>query len=218
MSRADLDRQLTALRVDISSLEMFVDDLLQRALASVSDGDAYHARIALNREEEFDRTYSAIEERTIDLLTLQQPVLAADLRLLVGGLVVAQRLQRVGHGAFGVARLAIDLAGFATKETTLPALLELGQEARQMLHDAVTAFVQNNVAVAQQVITRDQTADTHYRALRDDLLRSLSQVGTHLETDEFTHRRLTYWLWIGHKLERVADHAVVIAKRVQQLQ
>jgi len=218
MSREDLDRQLTALRADISALETFVDDLLQRALSSVSEGDAYNARIALNREEEFDRTYSAIEERTIDLLTLQQPVLAADLRLLVGSLVVAQRLQRVGHGAFGVARLATDLAGFATKETTLPALFELGQEARQMLHDAVTAFVQNNVVMAQQVIASDQAADTHYRTLRDDLLQSLSQVGTQLDSDEFTHRRLTFWLWIGHKLERVADHAVVIARRVQQLQ
>ncbi len=218
MPRADLDRQLIALRSDISLLETFVDDLLQRALESVAEGDAYNARIALNREEEFDRTYSAVEDRTVDLLTLQQPVLASDLRLLVGSLVVAQRLQRVGHGAFGVARLAIDLAGFATKETTLPALLELGQAARQMLQDAVAAFVQNDAALAQQVVARDQDTDTRYRTLRDHLLQSLSQVGTHLETDEFTHRRLTFWLWIGHKLERVADHAVVIARRVQQMQ
>lgn len=218
MSRTDFDRQLLALRTDITSLEAFVDDLLQRALSSVQDGDAYQARMALSREDEFDRTSGAIEEHTIDLLTLQQPVLAGDLRLLVGGLVVAQRLQRVGHGAFGSARLAIDLAGFSSKDTTSPELLALGQDARQMLGDAVTAFVKGDLALAQKVIEHEASIDARYRTLRDNLLQALSQAGGQQEADEFTHRRLTFWLWIAHKLERVADHAVVIAKRVRQMQ
>jgi phosphate transport system protein len=218
MSRTDFDRQLLALRADITALAAFVDDLLQRALASVQEGDAYQARLALSREDEFDRTSGAIEERTIDLLTLQQPVLAGDLRLLVGGLIVAQRLQRVGHGAFGTARLAIDLAGFSSKDTTSSELLALGQAVRHMLSSAVTAFVQGDLTLAQKVIEHESSIDARYRALRDDLIHALSQAGGSLEADEFIHRRLTFWLWIAHKLERVADHAVVIAKRAQQMQ
>jgi hypothetical protein len=48
-------------------------------------------------------------------------------------------------------------------------------------------------------------------------LRDLS-ASTGTEADENRHRRLTFWLWTAHKLERVADHSVVIAHRVQQMQ
>ena len=217
MARDDLDRQLLALRTDLTNLGAFVDDLLDRALTSVASGDAYSARLAQSREDEFDRATGTIEERMIALLTLQQPVLTQDLRLLVGALVVAQRLQRVGHGAFGVSRLAIDLAGFSSKEATSPQLLELGQRTRGMLQQSVAGFVQNDLATAEKVIAQKSAIDESYRTLRDELLASLSNVGTDTPNDEFAHRRLTFWLWIAHKLERVSDHAVVIAKRVQQL-
>src|SRR6185437_5653783 len=100
MGRPDLDRQITALRGSIEALAQFIDALLDRALSSVATGDAYDARIAKSREDEFDRMCEAIEEQAVSMLTLQQPVVAQDLRLVVAALVVAQRLQRVGHNAF----------------------------------------------------------------------------------------------------------------------
>lgn len=218
MSREDLDRQLTALRTDVTSLGKVVDDVLDRALTSVTTGENYDAHMAQSREEELDRTYEAIEEQTIVMLTLQQPIFAGDLRLLVAALIVAQRQQRAGHSALGVARIALDLAQLHTHLPPPAALLILGQEARGMLRDAVAAFVGSDTALAAQVAAHDSTVDAVYRGLRDHILQELSASQHHATSDANTHRRLTFWLWTAHKLERVADHSVVIARRVQQMQ
>jgi phosphate transport system protein len=210
MGREDLDRQLTALRTSIEGLATFVDSLLERALASVASNDAFDARIAQSREDEFDRTCEAIEDHAISMLTLQQPVVAQDLRLVVAAVVVAQRLQRVGHNALGTAGIAIDLAALGAPEVPPPALLALGAEARTMLRDAVRALLARDAVAGGQIVARDSVIDADYHALRDDLLARMSAA----EADQ---RRLTFWIWVAHKLERVADHAVVIARRAGNL-
>ncbi len=215
MGRADLDRQLTALRDSIETLATFIDELLDRALSSVASGDPYDARIAKSREDAFDRTCADIEEQAVNMLTLQQPVLASDLRLVVAALVVAQRLQRVGHNAFGIAGLAEDLAGLGAPEPPPPALLALGNDARGILRDAVHALITRDVTAAAQVVARDSAIDSAYRAVRDDLLAQLGKAGG--TASDAVHRRLTFWMWVAHKLERVADHAVVIARRAEQM-
>jgi phosphate transport system protein len=216
MAREDLDRQLTVMRTSIIDLARFVDELFERAMSSVATGDAYDARIARSREDDFDRTCEALEEQPITLLTLQQPILAADLRLVLAVVLVAQRLQRVGHGALGVAELAIDLAELGAYQSPPPEMLALSQEARGMLRDAVQALSTDNKVAAARVVAQDSQVDAHYQALRDDLLRQMETLQA-TSPQETPHRRLTFWLWIAHKLERVADHAVVIARRTEQI-
>lgn len=217
MSRPEFERQLTLLSTETSAMATHVDDLIERALSSTTTNDPFDARIALNQERHINQAAEALEERVMSLLALQQPVLATDLRMIVGSLVVGQRLHRAGHGAMGIARLAIDLSGLHGTEAPPAALLTLGQEAREMLHDAVTAFTQRNHAAALAVAARDDTVDAGYRALRDEILAALSGSGFQEVPDENYHRRLTFWLWIAHKIERVADHSVVIARRAAQL-
>jgi phosphate transport system protein len=218
MSRTDLDRQLANLRSDLATLSSLIDMLLDRDLSSIATGDPYDARIAQSREDDVDRASEAIEENAMNMLTLQQPVLAADLRLIVGALVVSQRLQRVGHGAQGTAGLAIDLAALDGPFEPPPrALLDLGQMGRQMLHDAVHAFVTTDVALAARIIASDSAADDVYQALKKELFQRLGEPGDDPAVVPSINRRLTYWLWIAHKLERVADHAVVIAHRARQI-
>lgn len=217
MPRADLDRQITAMRASIMQLAKFVDELLDRALQSAVTGDAFDARMARSREDEFDHDCVALEEQTINLLTLQQPILANDLRLVVATLVVAQRLQRVGHGALGVAELADNLAALSPFQPPPAEIITLGQDARAMLRDAVQALIADDKAAAAQVVARDTTVDGAYQAVRDDLLQQLGALNATSAPPDPQNRRLTFWLWIAHKLERVADHAVVIARRAEQI-
>ncbi len=205
------------LRDDVSRLAGLVDMMLERDLSAIASGDPYDARIAESRQEECDRASEAIEENTIALLTLQQPIFAADLRFLVAVLTVAQRLQRVAHGAEGVAGLAIDLSSLGAPLAPPDALLDLGRLARDRLRDAISAFSGRDGDLAARVVAGDSEIDARYRALRDDLLQRLGAAGGDAGADEFMARRLTFWLWIAHKLERVADHAVVIARRTQQM-
>jgi phosphate transport system protein len=218
MPRPDLDRQLIALRSDIALLAVLVDELIDSALTAAKAGSAYDARIILQREEEFERTASAIEEKTIDLLSLQQPILAHDLRLLIGGIIVGQRLQRVGHGSFGIARLVIEMSGFPASDS-VDDLMTMGIVARGMLHDATVAFVRNDHVLAESVLTRENAFDPQYREMREKYLgRLTSSVNESPSMYDVEPRRISVWLWIAHRLERIADHASVIARRVKQMQ
>ena len=217
MSRPEFDRQLSQLSIETTDLANVIDGILDRALNGVANDDPVDARIALSQEERITSGTEAIEERVMRLLALQQPVLAADLRHIVGSLVVAQRLHRAGHSALGIARLAVDLDGLNGSERPSPALITLGQEARSMLRDAIHAFVAQDLGQAQSILDREKHLDIGYEAIRDQTLQDLSGTGLLEMPDEHYHRRLTFWLWIAHKIERIADHSVVIARRAIQL-
>jgi phosphate transport system protein len=208
---------LGQLSQETTDLAQTIDGILERALNATSTNDPYDARMSMNQENQVTKGAEAIEERVIHLLTLQQPVVAGDLRQIVGSLVVAQRLHRAGHGALGIARLAIDINGLSGNEKPPADLLNLGQDARVMLRDAVVAFVRQDQALAQVILEREKQIDSGYSTLRDQLLQALSGTGYQESPDVNYHRRVTFWLWIAHKVERIADHSVVIARRAQQL-
>jgi phosphate transport system protein len=216
MARADLERELIALRADLALLTTLIDELLEAALSAAYHGNPYDARVVQRREEEFEEMSTKIEDRAFDILTLQQPVLAGDLRFVIGTLVVAPRLQRIGHGAFGIARLAVEL--MSAPEMNNEDLRYLGNLARSMLHDAAVAFVTNNQPLAASVLEREKLCDQQYQTIKQNLLDSLSTTEDATSISDHTARSTTFWLWIAHKLERVADHAVAIAYRCQRLQ
>ena len=76
-----------------------------------------------------------------------------------------------------------------------------------MLHDSLRAFVEQDVALAQSVLGRDDEAD----ALRDGLFRVLL---THMMSDPGAIERALGLILVSRCLERVADHATNIAEEV----
>jgi phosphate transport system protein len=76
-----------------------------------------------------------------------------------------------------------------------------------MLHDSLRAFVEQDVALAQSVLGRDDEAD----ALRDGLFRVLL---THMMSDPAVIERALGLILVSRCLERVADHATNIAEEV----
>lgn len=217
MSREELDRQMEGLREDIIILGKFSDELLDRVLSSLAGSDPYDALIAQKRDEEFERVAETIESKTLNVLTLQQPVLGKDLRVLIATMLVGQRLQRVGHGLFGTARLVIDLASEGGVTSPAPAaLVDIGRSSRDILRSAVTIFVQQDAQAVNGLMQREDSIDQSYRSLREDFLKMLGV--SRVSADPSEARKITYWLWIAHKFERVADHAAAITARVRNLE
>ena len=83
----------------------------------------------------------------------------------------------------------------------------LGEIAVAMLNDSLKAFVEQDVALAQSVLGRDDEAD----ALRDGLFRVLL---THMMSDPAVIERALGLILVSRCLERVADHATNIAEEV----
>ena len=80
MPRTILDKELQDLTDQIIKLGALVDDALGTALQALETGDLAKSGMVIEADAIIDSLRAAIEEHTICLLTLQQPLGGRDLR------------------------------------------------------------------------------------------------------------------------------------------
>jgi len=234
MSRTLLDKELQGLTDQIIRLGSLVDDALGQALEALEVGDLAKAGIVIETDAIIDSLRAAVEEHTIRLLTLQQPLGGRDLRFLTSALSIAGDLERIGDGAAGIAlnilrmeplrsgvpQVNIEVSPNGdvqiTETSILRSMLELGREAQRVLQGTMEAFANHDAKAARYIWEEDDVVDVRYHLVRHDLMALME--GAHaipaLQNDSRILQRATYLLWIAHKLERVADHCTNICERI----
>ena len=243
MTRKILDKELQELDGQMRQLGSLVDEALGKALQALETGDLAQAGRVIEADVPIDNLRAAVEEHSIRLLTLQQPLGGRDLRYLTAALSIASDLERTGDGAEGIAQIILRMAplhgntdqvqversladaieltttgeeGQVTEASILRGILELGQEARRVLQETMKAFEDRDAKAARYIWEEDDVVDVRYHQVRHDLLAMLAGARAipALQRDSFILQRATYLLWIAHKLERVGDHATNICERV----
>lgn len=238
MSRTVLDKELQELDHQIVRLGNLVDDALGKALEALAMGDLAKAGLVIEGDTIVDSLRTAIEEHTIRLLTLQQPLGGRDLRYLASALSIAGDLERIGDGAAGIAQNVLRMAPLrgntisavkiethttdsngqtqVTEESIMHGIQELGKEARHILQGTMKAFASRNAKEARLLWEEDDVVDVRYHLVRHDLMAMMAGARAipALKNDSLILQRATYLLWIAHKLERVSDHCTNICERL----
>jgi phosphate transport system protein len=238
MTRVLLDKELHELDAQILRLGSLVDEALGQALEALETGDLAKAGMVIEGDTIIDSLRAAIEEHTIRLLTLQQPLGGRDLRLLTSTLSIAGDLERTGDGAAGIAQIILRMAplrgnvpqvkievspavsasedGQITEASILNSMLELGREARRVLQGTMEAFANRDAKAARFIWEEDDVVDVRYHLVRHDLMALLegARAIPALQSDARILQRATYLLWIAHKLERIADHCTNVCERI----
>src|SRR5262249_36413348 len=173
-----------------------VDDALGQALEALETDDLAKAGMVIEADAIMDSLRAAIEEHTIRLLTLQQPLGGRDLRLLTSALSIAGDLERAGDGAAGIAKIILRMtplrssdvpeleieirsaastsaADQITEESILNGILELGQEARRVLQGTMQAYANRDAKAARYIWEEDDVVDVRYHLVRHDLMAML---------------------------------------------
>ena len=180
-----------------AALGLAVDALLER------DGDKAQRVIAGDRV--IDSMEVEIEEQCINLLALQQPM-ARDLRMLTSALKIANDLERVGDHAVNIAQSAERLTQ-ARPITPEPEIIEMARLARDMLSDALEAFIRGDANAGREVCLRDDKVDALHRSVFRILL-------THMMEDPHMIGAGMELFLVSRNLERVADLATNIGEDV----
>jgi phosphate transport system protein len=239
MARTILDTELQELDTQILTLGKLVDDALGKVLEALESGNQVKAVMVIEADVVIDKLRIAIEEHTIRLLTLQQPLFGRDLRYLTSALSIAGDLERVGDGAAGIAQNLLrmePLRGPNLSQVEVPVaadkpvsdehnvteadivrgVVELGREAQRVLQGTMTAFAARDVKAARYIWEEDDVVDVRYHLVRHDLMALMegARAIPALQSDSRILQRATYLLWIAHKLERVSDHGGNICERV----
>src|SRR5947209_20475887 len=107
MARTVLDKELQELDAHIIQLGKDVDNAFETVLKALETRDQAQAGMVIEADAIIDSLRAAIEEHTIRLLTLQQPLGGRDLRYLTSALSIAGDLERTGDGAAGIAQIIL---------------------------------------------------------------------------------------------------------------
>src|SRR5512143_2856523 len=138
------------------------------------------------------------------LIATQQPM-AHDLRLLASCMEIISELERMGDYAKGIANINIRMGD----QPPLKPLIDIPRMAQKdvdMLHRALTAFVNEDVETAQTIPVEDDEVDALYNQIYRELM-------TFVIADPTTIERANWLLWVAHNLERVADRVTNICER-----
>ena len=204
MLRKTFETEIQQVKDDVLMLGSMVEQALIKSVESLKKRDAKASEKIIAEDLEINKKRFEIESKLMVLIATQQPM-AHDLRLLASCMEIISELERMGDYAKGIANINIRMgdAPLLKPLIDIPRMAQLGVD---MLHHALTAFVNEDVEAAQSIPVRDDEVDALYNQVYRELMTFVIQ-------DAKTMERANWLLWVAHNLERVADRVTNICER-----
>jgi phosphate transport system protein len=205
MTREQYVYHLEDLRGRVVAMASMVDKAMTNAVAALVQRDVPLAQKVMAEDRAINEYRWRTEEQALLLIATQAPM-AKDLRTIAAAIHIVTDLERMADHAAGTAKIAIQTADQAPLKplVDIPRMSEI---ARTMLHDAITAFIEDDEAAARAIVARDDEVDALYEQIYRELL-------TFMLADPTTIDQATHLLWAAHNLERIADRVTNICERV----
>ena len=205
MPRETFERQLEHLEDRMLALGSLVEKALLDSVRVLKYRDLKRGRRLIADDRMINERRYAIEADTLALIAMQQPM-AGDLRTLAAILEIVTELERIGDYAKGIARIN-ERIGEEPLIKPLVDLPKMADQAQDMLHQALDAFVRRDVELARAIPARDDVVDELYKQVYRELIALVIADPAKIEQSN-------YLLWAAHNLERAADRVTNICERV----
>jgi phosphate transport system protein len=155
-----------------------------------------------------DAARERVERKSFELLALQQPV-AKDLRMLVAGLRMVADLERMGDLSVHVAKVArLRVPEVAVPAELSPTIERMAIVAEKMVGTVAVIIAERDVEGARQLEEDDEEMDQLRRSCFRLMLDDSWPHGVEAAVDIAL---------LGRYYERIADHAVSLARRLVYL-
>jgi len=204
MIRKTFENELQELKDEILVLGSMVEQAILDTVEALKKRDLEASRKILASDREINKKRFELENKLMVLIATQQPM-AHDLRLLASSMEIIGELERMGDYAKGIANINIRM-GDAPLLKPLIDVPRMAQKDVDMLHRALTAFVEEDVEAAEAIPMEDDEVDALYNQVYRELM-------TFVISDPKTMERANWLLWVAHNLERVADRVTNICER-----
>lgn len=204
MLRKTFENEIQQVKDDVLMLGSMVEHAILNSVEALKKRDIKASERIYQEDLEVNKKRFAIENQLMVLIATQQPM-AHDLRLLASCMEIISELERIGDYAKGIANINLRMgdAPLLKPLIDIPRMAQLGVD---MLHQALTAFVNEDVEAAQSIPVRDDEVDALYNQVYRELMTFVIQ-------DAKTIERANWLLWVAHNLERVADRVTNICER-----
>jgi phosphate transport system protein len=197
--------QLDSIREDLLAMTRLVGTAVAHATTALLDGDAAIAEQVISDDAAIDDLRVTIENHSFELLSLQNPV-AGDLRMLVASLRMVSEFERMGDLAVHIAKIArLRIPDVAVPDEIVPTIARMAAVAEVMVAKVGHVIADSDIAAAEELEAVDEEMDRLRRSSFRELLGSDWKHGVEPAVDIAL---------LGRYYERIADHAVSIARRV----
>ena len=204
MVRRNFETEIQQVKDDVLLLGSMVEQAILGSVEALKKRDLKASEKILMDDRAINQKRFDIENQLMILIATQQPM-AHDLRLLASCMEIISELERMGDYAKGVANINLRMGD----EALLKPLIDIPRMAQKdvdMLHRALTAFVNEDVEAARAIPIEDDEVDALYNQVYRELIILVIQDPTAIE-------RANWLLWVAHNLERVADRVTNICER-----
>ena len=196
--------QLDALKQQLMDMSQHAEQLIELSVESLVQRDAEKAQAVIKGDHVVDALEINVEQAAIALLALQQP-LARDLRYIISAIKVSGDLERVGDHGVNIAESALRLARMKSSIAPSREIQEMARRARDMLRDALDAYVRADGALGRAVCRADDEVDTLHDSVFAILLAQMTASPASVQ-------EALELLLVSRNLERVADLATNIGE------
>ncbi|EFL87747.1 phosphate signaling complex protein PhoU [Ahrensia sp. R2A130] len=200
------DADLTRIENLILEMGGLVESQITGALEALLAGDEERALEIRAADKAIDALESKVDEQALSVLALRQPM-ATDLRSVVCALKVAGNLERTGDYAKNIAKRTVVLADVKLPGSAPKTLKRMGALVQQMVADVLNAYVAKDLAMADELILRDEEVDQIHNTLFRELL-------TYMLEEPRNITPCMHLLFIAKNLERMGDHVTAIAEQI----
>ena len=204
MLRKTFETEIQHVKDEVLVLGSMVEQAIVNSVDTLKKRDIKASEGILNADKLINMKRFDIENKLMILIATQQPM-AHDLRLLASSMEIISELERMGDYAKGIANINIRMGDTPLLKPLID-VPRMAQKGADMLHRALTAFVNEDVETATKLPLEDDEVDALYNQIYRELMTFIIQ-------DPTTIERANWLLWVAHNLERFADRVTNICER-----
>jgi len=206
--KSHFHNQLDALAVKVLRMALHAEAAVGNAYKSLTQNNPELARQVIEKDREINLLECQIDDDSLKLLALEQPV-ALDLRRVVGAMRIIVDIERIGDEAVNIAERTLLLTRLSPVPTR-PLMADLAGQAFTMFGKAVSAFKDQNSALAREVCAMDERAnELHVELIKESMRRLQSGAADNASAERAVHDIL-----VARSLERIGDQTTNIAEAV----
>lgn len=197
------DREFEGLKKQILVMGNHVQQAISLAMRGLTERELKYLDQVHEIEKEINQLHLEVDSNCIRILAKQSP-LGANLRMVFSVVKINADLERMGDQAVNIAHNGKQYLQRPAFKPLID-LPQMGEEVKLMVREALEAFVNLDVTLAEKVLRYDDVVDDLKKKILTDVVHLMKQDSSIL--DEALNL-----IFIARNLERLGDHATNIAE------
>ncbi|MEK4130471.1 phosphate signaling complex protein PhoU [Solibacillus sp. FSL W8-0474] len=203
MIRENFEKNMLELQNKMGEMVDLTVAAMEKAFKALEEQDMVLALAVIEEDSSIDDLENEINQMAIWLMAKEQPV-ARDLRRIISMIKMSSNIERIADFAVNTAKATIRISK-TDSILAKTSLVEMKNISMDMLKKSMTAFIEEDIALAKAVGGLDDKVDQknheNYAVLTDYLKESPQDIEQTLQL-----------LFINRFVERAADHITNMAE------